>query len=332
VTASPNNVLAVNVFTGIKPRSASGADVRKCCETYWPYINFKNRSGLGRSFGMVDIRQQAPLIRSGVKVHGQTNFAEALALVFEDTTISDTIISNPLTDRLNNILAASADSFNNGMSHFSGIFADWTDGTGESRRGDTGFKPVFQDFPLWPGSSMQVGHFMTAVHMGFEPHKLYQFVNSFLDPDTTPIWGPPTDPGSPLRPGWWSAHEQICVKLIIAHERVPDSGGYGQEVKFWNKLRTFFKVVTETDEDIFRRAFDGLGGGPQHDTDKALGNLSAIKVGNGYGNSKQDLLLSLFGFKFGTMIRKGELTRIAEGGNWVRVNLKEASAPKIKHR
>lgn len=281
---------------------------------------------------MENIRERAQKIRSGVKVHGQTNFAEALALVFEDTTISDTAISNPLTDRLMNILNASADTFNNGMSHFSGIFADWTDGTGQGRRGDTGFKPCFQDFPLWPGSSMQVGHFMTAVDMGFRPHKLYQFVSSVVDPPTVPKDRDRSapDPGLPIRPGWWSRDEKICVQLIIAHERVADSGVYGQEPSFRNKLSTIFTDVTETDEDIFRKAFDGLGAGPQHDTDKALGNLSAIKVGNGSGNSRQDLLLSLFGFKFGTMIRKGDLTKIAEGGNWVRVNLKEVSVSNVK--
>jgi hypothetical protein len=83
--------------------------------------------------------------------------------------------------------------------------------------------------------------------------------------------------------------------------------------------------VTQTDQDNFRIAFVGLGGGPQHDVDKAAAYLSRINVGNGSGNSRQDLLLSLFGFKFGTMIRKRELTTIADGGNWIRVNLVDAS-------
>ena len=128
---------------------------------------------------MVDIRQRVPQIRASVQIIGQTNFAEALAQVFEDQSITDgTAGSSALASRLMNVLTASADSFPPGMSHFSGIFADWTDGTGGSRRGDTGFKPCFQDFPLWPGSSMQVGHFMTAVDTGFQPGKLYNFVTA----------------------------------------------------------------------------------------------------------------------------------------------------------
>jgi hypothetical protein len=83
--------------------------------------------------------------------------------------------------------------------------------------------------------------------------------------------------------------------------------------------------VTQADQDNFRTAFVGLGAGPQHDADQAAANLVNVNVGTGSGNSRQDLLLSLFGFKFGTMIRKGELTAIADGGNWVRVNLVDPS-------
>jgi hypothetical protein len=286
---------------------------------------------------MDDIKDRAKKIRSANQANGKTNVAEALAQLFEDLTIYDISTSTPLASRLDNILTASADRFNNGMSHFSGIFAGWTDGSGPSRRGDTGFKPCFQDFPLWPGSSMQVSHFMTAVDMGFRPHKLLQFVNFYLGlfPDAPDIPGypagypPPPDPDPwpsdnpslPLRPSWWSADEEICVKFIIAHERVPDSGEYGQEGTLWNKICTFFAEVTQDDEDIFRNAYNGLGAAPFHDTDKAAADLGPLTIGTGKGNSRQDLLLSLFGFKFGTMIRKGELPQLAEGGLWVRSNL-----------
>jgi hypothetical protein len=274
---------------------------------------------------MVAIRMRVPLIRAGVQINGQTNFAEALAQVFEDQLITDDPSgSSALAGRLMNVLTASADSFAPGMSHFSGIFADWTDGVGTGRRGDTGFKPCFQDFPLWPGSSMQVGHFMTAVDMGFQPSKLYNFVAAALL--SYGLEGPPVlNPDTPIRPSWWTFGELECVQLIIAHEQIPDSGVYGQEPDFWNKVSTILANVTQTDSDNFWRAFVGLGAGPQHDTDKAAANLAGINIGNGSGNSRQDLLLSLFGFKFGTMIRKGELTNIADGGNWIRVNLVDAS-------
>jgi hypothetical protein len=279
---------------------------------------------------MVDIRQRVPQIRASVQIIGQTYFPEALAQVFEDQSITDgTAGSSALASRLMNVLTASADNFPPGMSHFSGIFADWTDGTGGSRRGDTGFKPCFQDFPLWPGSSMQVGHFMTAVDMGFQPSKLYNFVAAHVL--TAPFGGPfgtpptPADPDAPVRPNWWTFGELECLQLIIGHEQVADSGVYGQEPSFWSKVSTLLANVTQADQDNFRTAFVGLGAGPQHDTDQAAANLVNVNVGTGSGNSRQDLLLSLFGFKFGTMIRKGELTAIADGGNWIRVNLVDPS-------
>ena len=280
---------------------------------------------------MVDIRQRVPQIRASVQIIGQTNFAEALAQVFEDQSITDgTAGSSALASRLISVLTASADSFPPGMSHFSGIFADWTDPTGGSRRGDTGFKPCFQDFPLWPGSSMQVSHFMTAADMGFQPGKLYNFVTAHVftvSPDGLPIPAASVLPDSdtPMRPNWWTFGEAQCVQLMIAHEQVPDSGLYGQEPTFWNKVCTALTNVTQADQDNFRTAFVGLGAGPQHNTDQAAANLVNVNVGTGSGNSRQDLLLSLFGFKFGTMIRKGELTAIADGGNWIRVNLVDPS-------
>src|SRR5215468_3912316 len=172
---------------------------------------------------MVDIRQRVPLIRAGAQVGGQTNFPEALAQVFGDHSITDEGGSSPLASRLMNILTASADSFAPHMSHFSGIFADWADGTGSNRRGDTGFRPCFQDFPLWPGSSMQVGHFLTAVDMGFQPAKLYNFISNHPPPGAgggmlfVPA-GP--DPDEPVRPNWWTWGERECVLLIITHEQI----------------------------------------------------------------------------------------------------------------
>lgn len=49
--------------------------------------------------------------------------------------------------------------------------------------------------------------------------------------------------------------------------------------------------------------------------------LSRIRIGKSQGNSKQDLMLSLCGYKFGTLIRKGILLNLKEGSSWVRSNL-----------
>jgi len=289
---------------------------------------------------MVDIKIRAPQIRSDVTVSGETNFAEALARLFADPTITDSApasgTSTPLQSRLQNILDNSGDTFSDGISHFSGIFRDWKNSDG---CGDTGFKPDFQDHALWKGSSMQVCHFMTAVDMGYRPHKTYLYVKHYVDMMPGDPWEKaaeaisesrldPNWTSQPMRPNWWSPDELECVSLIISHEQVTDSGEYGAEPSLWCKIKTALYSASPQESDAFRRAFDILGDGPQFDTGKARGTLSAINIGSGSGNSMQDLLLSLFGFKFGTMIRKSETTSIADGGNWVRINLKDpASKP-----
>jgi hypothetical protein len=289
---------------------------------------------------MVDIKVRAPQIRSDVTVSGETNFAEALARLFDDQTITDSTpasgTSTPLQLRLQNILDNSGDAYSDGISHFSGIFQGWKNSSGSGDGfGDTGFKPDFQDHTLWPGSSMQVGHFMTAVDMGYRPSKTYLYVIYKADALRDILWWgwlkpPPPKLPQPFRPGWWTPDELQCVELMIAHEKVADSGVYGAEPSWWSMIdtATIAAQVSWQESDIFRHGFDGLGTGPQFDVRKAQGTLSPINIGSGSGNSRQDLLLSLFGFKFGTMIRNSEITSIADGGNWVRLNLKNpASKP-----
>jgi hypothetical protein len=286
---------------------------------------------------MVDIRIRAPEIRAEVTVNGETNFAEALARLFDDETVTDpsaTFGSNtPLGRRLQNMLDNSGDAYSGGVTHFAGIFAGWKNSSGW---GDTGFKECFQDHALWPGSSMQVGHFMTAVDMGYRPIKTYLYIKHYVDMLPGDPWDKAAenisesqrDPSQPMTPGWWSPDEFECVNLMIAHEKVADSGVYGAEPSLWCKIKTSLVTVNRQEHNAFRCAFDGLGAGPRFDINKAQGTLSSITIGSGSGDSKQDLLLSLFGFKFGSMIRKSELTSTSDGGNWVRLNLKDpASKP-----
>jgi len=286
--------------------------------------------------GTVDIAVRAPQIRAEVTVDGETNFAEALARLFDDPTINDPAVpgvSTPLALRLLNIFASSGDAYSTGITHFSGIFKGWYDSRGW---GDTGFKRCFQDHDLWPGSSMQVCHCMTAADMGYRPHKTYLFVNHYTDMLPGDPWEHvaaginQSDPGKPMTPGWWSQDELECVNLMIAHEKVADSGTYGEPPTTWGSVRTMWgSLFVSTEEyDAFRQAFIGLGAGPQFDIPQAQGRLSSITIGDGSGNSREDLLLSLFGFKFGAMIAKAQLTSLADGANWVRLNLKDpASKP-----
>jgi hypothetical protein len=262
--------------------------------------------------------------------NGHTNFPEALARLIEDPAIDDSGVQNPsgtsaLARRTDNILAASGDARNDGITHWSGILADWRDSDGF---GDTGFRRCFQDHWRWPGSSMQVNHFITAVDMGYRPHKTYLFVQHYVAMMPGDPWEKMAqaiaapDPSQPMAPGAWSPDEFECVNLIIGHEKVPDTGGYEAQTSFLGKVHAMY--ATEPQEyDIFRHAFDGLGSGPRHDPTQAQATLASITIGDGPGNSMQDLLLSLFGFKFGTMIRRAELTSLTAGADWIRTNLKD---------
>jgi len=151
---------------------------------------------------------------------------EFLARLFEDDRIIDTGSGNDLTNRLNTILAASTDGSNSGATHFAGIYAGVT---------DLGFRKAFKD-PFPGKSDNQVGHFTTAVDMGFRPSFTYsivpQKVRDFVD------GGKPTA---------FPKDEIVCVRLIIGHEQVPDDAT-GAFIR---------QALSPTNEEI-RQFFDAL--------------------------------------------------------------------------
>ena len=151
---------------------------------------------------------------------------EFLARLFEDDRIIDTGSGNDLTNRLNTILAASTDGSNSGVTHFAGIYAGVT---------DLGFRKAFKD-PFPGKSDNQVGHFTTAVDMGFRPSFTYsivpQKVRDFVD------GGKPTA---------FPKDEIVCVRLIIGHEQVPDDAT-GAFIR---------QALSPTNEEI-RQFFDAL--------------------------------------------------------------------------
>src|SRR6516165_9181606 len=123
---------------------------------------------------MVDIKIRAPQIRSEVTINGKANFAEALARLFDDTRIDDPATTSgtntPLVRRAQNILDNGGDGYGNGTTRFSKIFSGWMN---SDRWGDTGFKECFRDRALRPASHRQIGHFMTALDMGYRPMRTY---------------------------------------------------------------------------------------------------------------------------------------------------------------
>jgi hypothetical protein len=221
------------------------------------------------------------------------DYVELLAALFEDGQIADDNAAVPLVNRLRTILGASSNGANGGLTHFAGFLAGWS---------DDGFRTAFKD--RWPSSRNQCGHFLTAVHLGFDPMKGFAFANSQSSLGT--FFGMTTS-GVP-------ATEGICCRMIVGHEQVGDDAWLAaiRQVKSPSddEVRTFFNAVVKCKPD------------PIVDLPKAQSLLASITVGNDTGNSREDLHLSLYGYIFGTRIRAGDLQELAQGSQWIRGNLR----------
>jgi hypothetical protein len=134
--------------------------------------------------------------------------------------------------------------------------------------------------------------------MGFRPFQTYVLVASAV-------------PSGPLLP--IIGPENICIRLIIGHEQVAD-----------NATLAFVRQAISADEsdvDLFRKALSTVTPGLNQNPHASLSILKGIRVGTGQGNSMQDLQLSLFGFKFGQMIRGETINTRAFAARWIRSNI-----------
>lgn len=231
----------------------------------------------------------------GYSSGGTPDYPELLAALFEDTQIDDDAYDAvPLIKRLRTILKASNKGEAGGLVHFSGILYQWH---------DDGFRTAFLD--PWPSSDNQCGHFLTAVHLGYDPMKGFAFANSQSSLGTF------FEMTSGL-----PASEGICCRMIVGHEQVGDDAYLAavRQVKSPsdNEVRTFYNAAVQCKTNA------------TVDLSKAQSLLASVTVGSGVGNSRQDLHLSLFGYIFGTLIREGAkgTTELADGSGWIRRNLK----------
>jgi hypothetical protein len=234
------------------------------------------------------------------------NAVDFLALLFEDDDIDDSGSGNELQKRLNTILRASADPGQPGVTHFSGIFSNLK---------DRGFRPEFKD--PWPSSANQCGHFTTAVHMGFDPLRTGRYVYDSVKSLAPRVAG--ILPAFP--PLTFPLAENLCARLIVGHEQSTDAG-----VDYLVHYRQFL-AATDSEIRTFLDAVAALPNDLKIDISKASSLISSIRIGTGEGNSKQDLLLSLYGYKFGSRVRLGNLTTRADAGKWLRGNLEAPGIP-----
>lgn len=253
--------------------------------------------------------------------------AEALARIFESPSIPD---DRTPEGRLRVILVATEHLLVPGLQ------------TGIAFH-DRGFRADFRD--PWPSSDNQVGHFLTAVGLSFNPAKVEQ---SFF--------------GARLR-DWMMAPlamsaEEVALRLTIGHEKAPDpstgtllegaaqggalvSGTFATLVSnpvgaleiasgvvagairaVLIAFRTQFAACTAADVHVFRSAERALGSSLPLDMSAAGTLLRSIRVvPTMRGNSYQDLLLSLYGWRLGQDIRGRRFRTGAEIAAWIRGNL-----------
>ncbi|MGC1121820.1 MAG: SpvB/TcaC N-terminal domain-containing protein [Candidatus Methanofastidiosia archaeon] len=228
---------------------------------------------------------------------GTADYVEALARIFEDKEITDLPFKNPdLTSaqkRLRTIFDATESLPR--LLFFGGGIEGW---------GTEGFGTAYED--PHPSSSNQVGHFLTAVNLGY---------NWTRRPRVFP--------------------EEIAIILMIGHEKVPDfqerGSFFGKKIiptslkEFWAGYITYlftseiqmFQIAenvlekTKYPENAFHLLQKGIG------VDKSKS-----------GCSYEDLRLSLMGFHLGKLIKEGTLRDPSDVAKWIRTNLKINWEPK----
>lgn len=230
---------------------------------------------------------------------GHFNDLDYLVRLIEDNSISDRSAGNELGSRLVTLLEASSDGSAGGVTHFAGIFSGCR---------DRGFRDAFKD------GNNQVGHFLTAVDMGFRPSKTTGYLQSLS------VGQPQSFAASlfgAVRLPW---EEEACIRLIIGHEQIPDTAPQ------W--IGNARALGSPNDAEIATFL------GPLNRVSLSIGNLevtksalNGIRINNGQGNSFQDLHLSLYGYQLGRFIRKGQIITRPAAAAWVRGNIGGNFAP-----
>jgi hypothetical protein len=248
------------------------------------------------------IEEVSALIKDELDAAGAYTDIEYLARLYSDERIEDSGAGNDLQRRLLTILKASGDARNRGLTHFSGIFA---------KTHQTGIRKAFLD--PWPNQSgNQVGHFTTAVDMGFRPMETYSLIVLTAVEKTGKYLG---GLALGISPALLIKHspEQWCIRLIIGHEQVPDD----------SPSSNYLAAVTPDDSHVstFEGSVTLITPNILFDIGTARAALSPIPVGKGTGNSREDLLLSLYGFGFGKMIKSAKINSLEEAALWIRTQL-----------
>ncbi len=193
------------------------------------------------------------------------------------------------------------------------------------------FKEEFRDSPFYPtwretypeirdiiGETNQVGHFLTAVDLAYNPRVVYLSIAPSLD-----IGAPAT-----------VKRIDLGELAVIGHEKISDVDWY---VNGYPRLWTYVVQTlstTDTDIELWRGAIKDDERGDADARDRKLneiftwgGSRSVPTRSEGYfdprrvGNSMQDLRLSLKGFRFAYWVKANDSDPPDIAAEWLRVNL-----------
>jgi hypothetical protein len=208
---------------------------------------------------------------------GAPTAVEALALMLTDGQLED---DGTVSGRVRAILMATEHPFVLGLH------------TG-AKIGLTGFRQEYED--PWKQSADQVGHFLTAVRLAFDPRFL-----------VLPVF--------PLVLGGWG-HQDRALRLMVGHEKAADPAAIDQI-----SLRVIVDVLR-----CFRRQYQAATA--EDVANFCAGKMDGIVLGNGLGNSMADLLLSYQGWLFGQWVREGRFKTREETAGWIRQELGPVASP-----
>jgi RHS repeat-associated protein len=238
-------------------------------------------------------------IKDPTKAHAQT-----LIHAFTDPGIP----GQSVTERFKAILALTG---NDPYLHFNATIGATGTGRGPKAVGDTGFRPEFRDSALHRESSNQIGHFLTAADIGYANEGRTQRIEADekLRQEHPIVWGMShQDQGAVSPEVIDAAINETLVRAIIGHERYGDTQ---------SAFETSYGAITSADVTDVKN-FEA-------------GRLDLIAVDpTKAGASRQDLLLSFVGYKFGTRVAQGMFASKEEAQRWLTTMLTDTKLESIK--
>ncbi|MFE2689047.1 hypothetical protein [Streptomyces mirabilis] len=261
------------------------------------------------------------------KLAAGSDDCEALALLFSDPGIID---DGTVAGRLREILAITEHFAVPGLQTRIRFHDRGFKGESQPTPGGPGFRDP------WPNSDNQVGHFLSAVGMNFQPAVIRREVGGV---GPTVRWL--------LRAPDTMSDREVVQRLVIGHEKAQDPtvdapsaaagalGGLpggsigaivgaaaGAAMSVVSGFRVQFEAVTPSDMSAWAAALSALGNNSVINLAAAEPYLAKIPINYSLsGNSIQDLRLSLCGWYLGQAIAANRFASREDVAKWVRVNL-----------